>query len=70
MLPNKARKRQPAGRPRGELTIKIRAAVDGNGLPVQLEFTASEAHILAAPPWSRVHPARISAAASPGWFLR
>jgi transposase len=32
------------GRSRGGLTSKIHAVVDGNGLPVQLALTASEAH--------------------------
>jgi hypothetical protein len=32
------------GRSRGELTSKIRAVVDTNGLPLRLALTAGEAH--------------------------
>jgi transposase len=37
-------KRQSMGRSRGELTSKIHAVVDTNGLPVRLALTAGEAH--------------------------
>jgi Transposase DDE domain len=37
-------KKQSMGRSRGELSSKIHAVVDKNGLPVRLALTAGEAH--------------------------